>query len=102
MEEKLNELLMDPDFQDKLEKTNSPEEASELLAQHGIQITPEELLNAFVQPEGELDEDTLDGVAGGWIRWFPKLPWTPWGGRPRVPKGPKWPRGSGGGGGSSW
>ncbi len=99
MEEKLKELLMEPDFQDKLEKTNSPEEASELLAQHGIQITPEELLKAFAQPEGELDENTLDGVAGGWIRWFPRPRWPRW---PRLPHGPRWPRGSGGGGGSSW
>lgn len=99
MEEKLKELLMDPDFQDKLEKTNSPEEASELLAQHGIQITPEELLNAFAQPEGELDEDTLDGVAGGWIRLFPRPLWPQCWPRPHWPSRP---RGSGGGGGRSW
>lgn len=97
MEEKLKELLMDPDFQDKLEKTNSPEEASELLAQHGIQITPEELLKAFAQPEGELDEDTLDGVAGGWLS--PRMPQGPfpqspgcWPRLPHRPRLPRWPR----------
>ena len=97
MEEKLKELLMDPDFQDKLEKTNSPEEASELLAQHGIQITPEELLKAFAQPEGELDEDTLDGVAGGLLS--PRMPQGPfpqnpgcWPRLPYRPRLPRWPR----------
>lgn len=97
MEEKLKELMADASFCEEVEKTGSPEEASALFAQHGIQITPEELLAAVAQPEGELDEKNLDEVAGGiFWRWprFPKLPWGP--------KRPRWPRGSGGGGGSSW
>lgn len=99
MEEKLKELMADASFCEELEKTGSPEEASALFAQHGIQITPEELLAAVAQPEGELDEKNLDEVAGGTIwRWpgFPRLPWWP------KPRSPKWPRGSGGGGGRSW
>lgn len=65
MEEKLKELMADTSFCEELEKTSSPEEASALFAQHGIQITPEELLAAVEQPEGELDETALDDVAGG-------------------------------------
>ena len=65
MEEKLKKLLEDPSFQEALSKTTSAEEASALLAQHGIQITPDELLAALTPPEGELDENALDGVAGG-------------------------------------
>lgn len=60
------------------------------LAQHGIQITPDELLAALTPPEGELDENALDGVAGGlFIGWFPRLPWWP----PRNPGPfpPRWP-----------
>lgn len=55
MEEKLKKLLEDPSFQEALSKTTSAEEASALLAQHGIQITPDELLAALTPPEGELD-----------------------------------------------
>lgn len=65
MEEKLKKLLEDPSFQDAFSKTASAEEASALFAQHGIQITPEDLTAALAQPKGELDENALDGVAGG-------------------------------------
>lgn len=96
MEEKLKELMADASFCEELEKTGSPEEASALFAQHGIQITPEELLAAVAQPEGELDEKNLDEVAGG-IRWrFPRFPFP----IPRPPHWPHWPRH--GGGGRSW
>lgn len=78
MEEKLKKLLEDPSFQEALSKTTSAEEASALLAQHGIQITPEELIAALTPPEGELNESELDGVAGGRLMWFPfPIPWPP-------------------------
>ena len=90
MEEKLKKLLEDPSFQEALSKTTSAEEASALLAQHGIQITPDELLAAPTPPEGELDENALDGVAGGlFIGWFPRLPW--WPPRNLGPFPPRWP-----------
>lgn len=85
MEEKLKKLLEDPSFQEALSKTTSAEEASALLAQHGIQITPDELLAALTPPEGELDENTLDGVAGG-CRWCVILR------RMGELLGPIWPR----------
>lgn len=70
MEEKLKNLMEDPAFQEAFSKTASAEEASALLAQHGIQITPEELTAALAQPEGELSENELDEVAGGcWCAW---------------------------------
>lgn len=96
MEEKLKELMGDTSFCEELEKTSSPEEASALFAQHGIQITPEELLAAVAQPEGELDEKNLDEVAGGNIWRFP----FPFPRLPRWPRRPRRPRH--GGGGSSW
>lgn len=96
MEEKLKELMADASFCEELEKTNSPEEASALFAQHGIQITPEELLAAVAQPEGELDEKNLDEVAGGVFWRFPRFPFP-------IPKFPRWPhRPRHGGGGRSW
>ena len=87
---RLKKLLEDPSFQEALSKTTSAEEASALLAQHGIQITPDELLAALTPPEGELDENALDGVAGGlFIGWFPRLPW--WPPRNLGPFPPRWP-----------
>ena len=65
MEERLEKLLEDPSFQEAFSKTASAEEASALFAQHGIQITPEELTAALAQLDGELDEDALNEVAGG-------------------------------------
>lgn len=91
MEEKLEKLLEDPSFQEAFSKTASAEEASALFAQHGIQITPEELIAALTPPEGELNEDALDGVAGGcgWCYIIKRIaelsgPIRPW-----------WPRKSG-------
>lgn len=96
MEEKLKELMADASFCEELEKTGSPEEASALFAQHDIQITPEELLAAVTQPEGELDEKNLDEVAGGTIWRFPGFPFP-------IPWPPRWPhRPRHGGGGRSW
>lgn len=90
MEEKLKELMGDTSFCEELEKASSPEEASALFAQHGIQITPEELLAAVAQPEGELDETALDDVAGGcWVCVLRELLRPIWGPiSPRRPKSP--------------
>lgn len=99
MEEKLKELMADASFCEELEKTGSPEEASALFAQHGVQITPEELLAAIAQPEGELDEKDLDGVSGG--SWFPVLRIL-WRRKNSKSNGGFSGCGSGGGGGSSW
>ena len=72
MEEKLKELLKDPSFQEAVSKATSAEDVSALLAQHGIQIPPEEISAALAQSEGELNEDELDEVAGGCVvcRWI--------------------------------
>lgn len=83
MEEKLKKLLEDPSFLEEVSKTTSAEDASALLAQHGIQITPEELTAALAQPEGELNESELDGVAGGLIGIL-RFPWPWW--PPRFPR----------------
>ena len=70
MEEKLEKLLEDPSFQDAVSKAASAEEVSALLAQHGIQIAPEELHEIItkMESESELSEDELDDVAGGSYR----------------------------------
>lgn len=83
MEEKLKKLMEDPSFQEAFSKTASAEEASALFAQHGIQVTPEELTTALAQPEGELNENELDRVAGGFRIFnieikFTKPDWWPW------------------------
>lgn len=65
MEEKLKELMENPAFLEKIQKAGTPEEVSAVLAAYGLQISPEELKAANEQPEGELNENDLDGVAGG-------------------------------------
>ena len=83
--------MEDPSFQEAFSKTASAEEASALFAQHGIQITPEDLTAALAQPEGELNEDALDGVAGGcgWCVILRRI------GELLGPIRPWWPRKSG-------
>lgn len=87
MEEKLRELMEDQSFLEKMQKAGTAEEASAILAAYGLQISPEELRAAKEQPEGELEEHALDGVAGGCgcilpllARWLSTItgPLRPW------------------------
>ena len=68
MEEKLSKLLEDSAFLEKIRNAETFEKMSELLENYGIQVTPEEIKSAIVLPDGELNENDLDGVAGGWSR----------------------------------
>ena len=67
-EEKMQELQNDPEFISKFVECETAEAVCELFAQKGIEVTPEELNKAYETlnaPEGELNEDALDDVAGG-------------------------------------
>ena len=71
MEEKIKEIMAKEGFADKLLACEEPEQVQELFAAEGIELTLEEVkqigagLNASLAEGDELDEDALDGVAGG-------------------------------------
>lgn len=66
---------MSPELQAKLDSAESLEDVVRACAEEGITISKEQLeaLEASTA-DGELNEDALDGVAGGitagWIFWF--------------------------------
>jgi len=71
MNEKLNTLLEDQDFIEKLTNTETDTEVQALLAENGVELTLEEInavkkgVEARISEEGELSEDDLENVAGG-------------------------------------
>lgn len=51
----------------KLEAAETLDEMVQILAEEGVEISKEELIAAMDEPEGELNENDLDNVAGGLI-----------------------------------
>ncbi len=49
----------------KLEAAETLDEMVKILAEEGVEITKEELIAAMDEPEGELNENDLEQVAGG-------------------------------------
>lgn len=63
---KIEKLLNDDQFMNQVRGITNPEDAVKLFAEYGIQVSAAEL--AAVMGEEELDETTLDNVAGGgWL-----------------------------------
>ena len=62
-----NEVLNDKDLMARLEKAESSQEVSQILAEKGVNIAPEAIDEFMKQPldAGELTEDDLEKVAGG-------------------------------------
>ena len=78
--EKIQELSTNKEFMEKVQKTTSIEEYHQLLAEYGVETTVEELKSGFEQmpspvgENGELTDEALDAVAGGWgVNWFTGL-----------------------------
>jgi len=71
MNEKLNTLLEDQDFIEKLTSAETDAEVQALLAENGVELTLEEInavkkgVEARISEDGELSEDELENVAGG-------------------------------------
>lgn len=66
---KIEELMNNEEFMAQLREVTNIEEAVKLLAEKGIQVTAAEL--AAATGDGELDETSLDNVAGGGlISWL--------------------------------
>ena len=71
MEEKIQEVLAKEGFTEKLLACEEPEQVQALFAAEGIELTLDEVkqvgagLNAALAEGDELDEDSLDSVAGG-------------------------------------
>lgn len=71
MDEKFDGLLKSEEFQAKLIACEEPEQVQELFAAEGIDVTLSDVkalaaeLRTYMSESDELDEDTLDTVAGG-------------------------------------
>ena len=72
--EKLNELMEDQQFAEKLGAAESVEDMVRVLGEYGVTVTPEELdgMLTAVPAGGELSEEDLENVSGGLIypRWL--------------------------------
>ena len=64
---KMEELLKDPSFVEKLRGVQSIADIQRLFAEEGVTVTPEELMQlALPEAEGdELSETDLENVSGG-------------------------------------
>lgn len=71
--EKIEQMMDSEEFVQKLNLTACVEEMQELFAQHGVDITMDELnrmiASVSVGANGELNEDALENVAGGGKAW---------------------------------
>ena len=99
----LEELMQNAEFTEKLETAKDLDEVMAMINEQGVEITKEELAAAMEQlNESELDENSLESVAGGmsaaravikgviflvsWLRKHPEVlpkpsPIRPWGWR---------------------
>lgn len=70
-EKRLEELFNDQKFMDALKAADKAEEVVRLFAENGVEVSTEEA-ETFLEgrakgaQSGELNEDELDAVAGGW------------------------------------
>ena len=65
---KLSELADNAEFEEAVTNAETVEEMIDVMAGYGIQITVRELGEIMATVTGELDEDSLEDVAGGYIR----------------------------------
>ena len=107
MEEKFMELLNDQEFAEKLMALDEAADVQALLKDNGVELSLEDIetlrksLNTQLSSaEGELDEDALEGVAGGVslrtiirlpsLPGMPSLPGKPWNPIFRVKPSKRW------------
>ena len=71
MDEKIKELVNREDFMEKMLACEEPEQVQALFAAEGVELTIDDVkaigatLDASISEGDELDEDSLDNVAGG-------------------------------------
>ena len=77
-EKRLEELFSDQKFVDALGAADKAEEVVRIFAENGVEMSTEEA-EKFLEgradgaQSGELNEDELDAVAGGWGSWFTRF-----------------------------
>ena len=59
------DLLNNEAFMAKLSETQNIEEVKAVFAEEGVTVTEDELLNSILPSGDELDEESLEAVAGG-------------------------------------
>ncbi|WP_186537595.1 Nif11-like leader peptide family natural product precursor [Synechococcus sp. BIOS-E4-1] len=64
-EDLLNLIATNSEFKQSITSATTAEEAVKLAADHGIQISVEDLTTAFKSRMSELSEEELEAVAGG-------------------------------------
>ncbi|MGN0585464.1 MAG: hypothetical protein ACI4JD_08420 [Ruminococcus sp.] len=69
---KASELLGREDFAEKLKLVESPEDVQKLFADNGVELSLEDIENMAMESmknadDGEIDEDDLDNVSGGFV-----------------------------------
>lgn len=67
IQEKINALMEREAFAEAFNQAASPEEVVALFGANGIEVPLEIATELFEQPQGELDEEALDNVAGGGV-----------------------------------
>ena len=67
MIEKVQALMQDEQFKEKLSQAEDLEAMAALFRNEGFEITGEDLKAAVEQQDGELSEENLENVAGGGI-----------------------------------
>ena len=84
------EILSDEGIRSKLQEAKDKEEALRILRDAGLEITEEEMKEKLNEVTGELGEEDLEGVAGGYVRPnYPRSPLPNPG--PFPPRYPKFP-----------
>ena len=65
----IEELTLDQELEEKIENAQNLEDVVAILREKGVEITEAQLKAVLAAEEGELDEATLEAVAGGKVNW---------------------------------
>ena len=64
----ISKMKLSHEIVEKIKSANSADEVLAIAKECNVEITPEEANKYFHQlHSGELDDDLLDGVSGGWV-----------------------------------
>lgn len=69
-----DQLLQNEEFVERFQNAETLEQVQEVCAEFGLQLTEEETqallktMYAVCKPEGELSEDEMEAVSGGWVK----------------------------------
>ena len=62
---KIENLMNNADFKERLAEASAPEAAREILAQYGVELSMDEIMDMIKEEVQELSTADLDNVAGG-------------------------------------